>query len=55
MAMFLQVLLIVAIVLAALVVLLFLVYWFNLDMKLIRFISPAMKRHYDNLPRDRRL
>lgn len=51
----LKALLIIGIVLVGLVLLLFLVYFFNLDMKLIRLISPAMKKHYDNLERDRRL
>jgi len=31
------------------------IYWFNLDMKLIYKITPYMMRHYDNMKRDRRL
>ena len=31
------------------------IYWFNLDSKLVKAIFPAMEKHYDNLPRDRRL
>lgn len=51
----LQVLTIIGIVVICLVVLLFVVYYFCLDMKLIRLISPAMKKHYDTMERDKRL
>lgn len=46
---------IVLIVIVALVMLLFLVYWFNLDMKLIYKLSPVFRRNYDNMERDRRM
>ncbi len=31
------------------------VYWFNLDMKLVRFVYDKLGPHYDNLEKDRRL
>ena len=31
------------------------VYWFNLDTKLVKALEAPMARHYDKLPRDRRL
>lgn len=33
----------------------FTIYWFNLDMKLIRKVYMALQKHYDNLKRDKRL
>lgn len=33
----------------------FTIYWFNLDMKLIRKVYTALQKHYDNLKRDKRL
>lgn len=45
----------VAIVVAALFVLTFLVYFFNLDMKLTAAIEPLMLKHYDKIKRDRHL
>ena len=51
----LKILGIVAIVVAALFVLTFLVYFFNLDMKLTAAIEPLMLKHYDKIKRDRRL
>ncbi|MEG1651507.1 MAG: hypothetical protein RSB78_02975 [Oscillospiraceae bacterium] len=46
---------IVLIVLAALSVLVFAVYYFNLDMKLVEKIYGLMQKHYDGMKRDRRL
>lgn len=46
---------IVLIVLAALWLLTVAVYWFNLENKLIYYtIMPLLKKHYDNIRRDRR-
>ncbi len=36
-------------------VLTFVVYWFNLDMKLIRKVYDALQKHYDKMKRDRKL
>lgn len=33
----------------------FAVYWFNLDMKLVRKIYDKLQGHYDNLEKDRKL
>ena len=51
----LKILGIAAIVVAALFVLAFLVYFFNLDMKLTAAIEPLMLKHYDKIKRDRHL
>ena len=51
----LKILGIVAIVVAALFVLTFVVYFFNLDMKLTAAIEPLMLKHYDKIKRDRHL
>ncbi len=48
-------LLIIAIVLVALFVLTFMIYFFNLDMKLVRVIYDALGKHYDKQEKDRRL
>lgn len=50
-----KILLIIAIVLVALFVLTFIVYWFNLDMKLVRKIYDKLQPHYDSLEKDRKL
>ncbi len=55
MALFLNILLIVLIVLAALFVLSFIVYFFNLDMKLTALIEPLLQKHYDKIRRDTHL
>ena len=49
MATFLHVILIIAIVLS------FIVYFFNLDMKLTAAIEPLMQKHYDKIERDTHL
>lgn len=36
-------------------VLTFIVYWFNLDMKLIRKVYDVLQKHYDKMKRDRKL
>lgn len=51
----LKVLLVTVIVIVALFVLLFGVYFFNLDMKLIRKIYDMLGKHYDNIEKDRKL
>ncbi len=33
----------------------FLIYWFNLDMKLVRKIYDALQKHYENMKRDKKL
>ncbi len=33
----------------------FIIYFFNLDMKLIKKIQPLMNKYYDEMPRDRRI
>ena len=53
MATFLKVLLIIAIIFVCLFVLSFVVYFFNLDMKLIRVVYDKMGKHYDNLEQQR--
>ncbi len=55
MGVFLKVLLIIAIVIACLFVLTFIIYWFNADMKLVRVIYEKLQLHYDNLKKDRKL
>lgn len=55
MATFLHVLLIIAIVFVCLFALTFIVYIFNLDMKLTAAIYPLMQKHYDKIKRDKHL
>jgi len=31
------------------------IYWYNLDMKLVRFVYEKLQPHYDNMKRDRQL
>ena len=52
---FLKVLLIILVVLLVLFVITFSVYFFNLDMKLVRKIYDKLQIHYDNLEKDRKL
>ena len=52
---FLYVLLIIAIVVVCLFVLSFLVYFFNLDMKLTAKLAPLFEKHYDKIDRDKHL
>lgn len=51
----LKVLLIAVIVVVALFVLTFTVYFFNLDMKLTAAIEPLLIKHYDKIKRDSHL
>lgn len=55
MQVFLHVLLIVAIVLVCLFVLSFVVYMFNLDMKITAKLQPLFEKHYDKIDRDKHL
>lgn len=48
-------LIIILIILAVLFVLTFCIYFFNLDMKLVRKIYDALGKHYDSLEKDRKL
>lgn len=48
-------LIIIGIVLVCLFVLTFVIYFFNLDMKLVRFVYDKLGKHYDNLEKDRKL
>ena len=52
---FLHILLIALIVIAVLFVLSFLVYMFNLDMKLTALLEPFFIKHYDKIDRDQHL
>ena len=55
MALFLQIAGIVVIVVIALFVLSFLVYFFNLDMKSTAMLAPLFEKHYDKIDRDKHL
>ena len=46
---------IILIVLAAIFLLTVLIYWFNLDTKLVKRLEKPMMKHYDNIERDHRL
>ena len=51
----LKALIIILIVIAVLFVVTFGIYFFNLDMKLIRFVYDKLGKHYDNIEKDRKL
>ena len=51
----LEVVLIILAVLVALFLVTFAIYWFNLDMKLVRKVYDALQKHYDNMKRDKKL
>lgn len=55
MMLFLKIILFIAIVAASLFVLSFLVYFFNLDMKLTAKLAPLFEKHYDKIDRDKHL
>ncbi|MBQ0070825.1 MAG: hypothetical protein KBS81_03065 [Spirochaetales bacterium] len=55
MATILTVLLILLAVVAGLFVLTFIIYFFNLDMKLTAALQPLFEKHYDKIERDRHL
>lgn len=48
-------LIIVAVVLIALFLFVVAVYWFNLDIKLVKALEKIMMKHYDDMERDHRL
>ncbi|MCR4925004.1 MAG: hypothetical protein K5917_01810 [Clostridiales bacterium] len=50
-----KVLIILLIVIAVLFLLTFTIYWFNMDMKLVKKIYFALQKHYDSMKRDRKL
>lgn len=52
---FLHVLLIIAVIFVCLFVLSFIVYFFNLDMKLTAALEPLFLKHYDKIDRDKHL
>lgn len=51
----LKIALIVLIVVAVLFILTFTIYWFNLDMKLVRKLYDWLQTHYDKLEKDKKL
>ncbi len=55
MATFLHVLLILVIIAVAFFLLTFVVYFFNLDMKLLSKLEPLFMKHYDKIDRDTHL
>lgn len=50
-----EIFLIVLAVIVGLFLLTFAIYWFNLDMKLIRKVYDLLGKHYDNMKRDKKL
>jgi len=48
-------LIVLAAVFVGLLALFFIIYWFNLDMKLVYWVYKLLGKHYDNMKRDRRL
>lgn len=50
-----KILLIVLAVLLALFLVTVVIYWFNLDTKVVKLLEKPMMKHYDNLKRDHRL
>ncbi len=50
-----DILLIILGVILALFLITFAIYWFNLDMKLVRVIYDKLQKHYDNMKRDKKL
>lgn len=55
MGILLKVLLVLAIIVICFFVLTFVVYIFNLDMKLMAAIEPLFSKHYDKIKRDKHL
>ena len=51
----LEVFLIILAVLVGLFLVTFAIYWFNLDMKLVRKVYDLLGKHYDNMKRDKKL
>lgn len=50
-----KILLIILAVLLALFLVTLVIYWFNLDTKVVKLLEKPMMKHYDNLKRDHRL
>ncbi len=50
-----NIVLIILAVIFALFLLTFAIYWFNLDMKLIRKVYDFLQKHYDKIKRDKKL
>ena len=50
-----EVLFIILGVILALFVITFAIYWFNLDMKLIRKVYDLLGKHYDKMKKDKKL
>lgn len=48
-------LLVMFFILLAFIVLTFGIYWFNLDMKLVRKVYDFLQKHYDTMKRDKKL
>lgn len=55
MAAFLHVLFVLAIIVVCFFVITFIVYFFNLDMKLLAALEPLFNKHYDKIKRDKHL
>jgi hypothetical protein len=50
-----DIILIILAVIVALFLVTFAIYWFNLDMKLVRKVYDLLGKHYDNMKRDKKL
>ncbi len=50
-----EVLFIILGVILALFVITFAIYWFNLDMKLVRTVYDWLQKHYDKMKKDKKL
>ena len=50
-----DIILIILAVIVGLFLLTFAIYWFNLDMKLVRKVYDWLQKHYDNMKRDKKL
>ena len=50
-----KILLIILAVLLALFLVTLVIYWFNLDTKVVKLLEKPMMKHYDTLKRDHRL
>ena len=50
-----DIILIILAVIVALFLVTFAIYWFNIDMKLVRKVYDLLGKHYDNMKRDKKL
>ncbi len=50
-----EIILIVLAVILVFFLLTFAIYWFNLDMKLVRRVYDLLQKHYDKMKRDKKL